>query len=555
MPVPDPEFGVLLLLGLGIFGGILGAWLFQRLGIPQVIGYLCIGLLLGDTGFGLISPDAVFGLRPFTYLALAIIGFLVGGELEAGLFRKYGRQFVAIMLGEGLGAFLLVGLASGGLLLVLTGNPVVSLAGALVFGAIASATDPASTLDVLWEYRSRGVLTTSLGAVVALDDALAMALYAFGTTAASMLAGSEVSLMSVLRSLGVELLGSIGLGLAMGLLLHALLRRKQRPERTLALLVGLLMLLGGICLRAGLDVILASMSMGLALINLAPQRHPGVFKSLRSFASPVYVMFFVLVGASLRLGQMPGWIWALVALYVFFRSLGKFSGAWIGARMSQSEKVVRDNLGLGLFAQGGVAIGLSIMAGQHLSGVVVLGNLDLGQVVTATVTATTLLVQLIGPPCVKFAITRADEIGRNVTEEDIIGELKVGDVLEADLVVLRETDTLGRVFDVVSQGDQVAFPVADAAGACTGIISLESLKLLFTQQEIWTWMIAEDVMAPARDLMRAETPLADALEAMRELAVDQAIVRDPASRRPLGIFDTRSARRAVTRRLMQRQGI
>jgi len=555
MPDALPDPGILLILGFGIFGGILGAGLFQRLGIPQVIGYLGVGLLLGNTGLDLIRLEDVQRLQPFTYLALAVIGFLVGGELEAGVFRKYGRQFVAILLGEGLGAFLLVGLAAGALLAWVSGNPALALAGGLVFGAIAAATDPASTLDVLWEYRSRGVLTTSLAAVVALDDALALALYALGTTAASLLSGSDVSFLTVLKSLGLELVGSIGLGLALGAALHRLLRRNPRVERSLALLVGLLMLVGGICLRAGLDVILVSMSMGLALINLAPQRNQGLFKTMRSFASPIHVMFFVLVGASLRLDAMPAWIWALVGLYVVFRSLGKFAGAWLGARISHSEPVVRRYLGLGLFAQGGVAIGLSIMAGQHLSGVRILGQLDLGQVITATVTATTLLVQLLGPPCVKFAITRADEIGRNVTEDDIIAELKVADVLDAGVSALKEIDSLGRVFELVSQEEQVAFPVVDADGACTGIISLESLKLLFTQQDIWTWMIAEDVMAPASDFMRGETPLSEALAIMRELSEDQAIVRDPLTRKPLGVFDTRRVRRTITRRLMQRQGI
>ncbi|MGA0334035.1 MAG: cation:proton antiporter, partial [Kiritimatiellia bacterium] len=156
------EFGILLILGIGVFGGILGAWFFQKLRIPQVIGYIAIGLLIGRSGLGIIGDLQIPALRPFSYLALAFIGFLVGGELEGKIFKQYGKQFTGIMLGEGLGAFLVVGTGCGLLLWFITGNLMAAVAGGLVFGAISSATDPASTVDVLWEYRSKGLLTTGL---------------------------------------------------------------------------------------------------------------------------------------------------------------------------------------------------------------------------------------------------------------------------------------------------------------------------------------------------------------------------------------------------------
>ena len=94
--------------------------------------------------------------------------------------KKYGKQFSLILLGEGVIAFILVGGLVTLCLWKVCGNIPVSLAGGLVFGAIASATDPAATINVLWEYRTAGILTTTVIAIVALDDALAMFLYGLG---------------------------------------------------------------------------------------------------------------------------------------------------------------------------------------------------------------------------------------------------------------------------------------------------------------------------------------------------------------------------------------
>jgi len=192
--MPELHLGVLFLLGIGAFGGILGATIFQRLRIPQVVGYIVIGVVIGQSGLHLVTSQDIITLGTFNLFALGLIGFMVGGELHGETFRLYGRQFMMILLGEGLGAFLLVGAALTLICWHFLGNFYVALACGIVFAAIASATDPASTINVLWEYRGRGVLTTTLTAIVALDDALAMTLYGLGTSIAAVLTGGSASL-------------------------------------------------------------------------------------------------------------------------------------------------------------------------------------------------------------------------------------------------------------------------------------------------------------------------------------------------------------------------
>ena len=90
-PHPLP---VLLLVGFAIFIGSIGARLFQWLRIPQVVGYIVIGVLIGKSGLHIIDGSVIDNLKPLNFFALGVIGFMIGGELHRSVFRKYGTQFV-----------------------------------------------------------------------------------------------------------------------------------------------------------------------------------------------------------------------------------------------------------------------------------------------------------------------------------------------------------------------------------------------------------------------------------------------------------------------------
>ncbi|MBZ0165645.1 MAG: cation:proton antiporter, partial [Candidatus Omnitrophica bacterium] len=164
----------LLLLGLALLAGTVGGKLFQRIKIPQVVAYIIIGIIIGQSGFNIINHDMVLALQPLNSLALGTIGFMIGGEIKRSVLMKYGRKFLIILLYEGLSAFLLVFLAIGILGSLIFGRPEVIWPLALLLGAIASATAPAATTDVLWELRSRGPLTAIILGIVAMDDALSL---------------------------------------------------------------------------------------------------------------------------------------------------------------------------------------------------------------------------------------------------------------------------------------------------------------------------------------------------------------------------------------------
>jgi CBS domain-containing protein len=302
-----------------------------------------------------------------------------------------------------------------------------------------------------------------------------------------------------------------------------------------------------------MDVILATMSIGILLTNIAPRRSKELFEVIRSFSSPIYILFFVLVGARLGIRNMPAWIWALVAVYVVMRSLGKWLGSYWGGRVSKADPSVCRYMGLSLFAQGGVAVGLSIMASQHLQNIMVTGSMSLGDMIIFTVTATTLVVQLVGPPCTKLAVRLASEIDKNITEEDVIAELTVGDVMNPDVKPIPEDLPLSAVLHQFTESDALVYPVVSMEGKIVGVLTFDSLKELLGDAGSWQWLVAGDVMEPVDEKATLMMKLGEVLDDMNRMQVEALpVTRGDGTDSAVGVIDLRYARRRIREELVRR---
>jgi len=368
----------------------------------MVVGYILVGILMGKSILGIFNDDNFGGLVYFTYLALACIGFDIGGELAFRKLRHLGNSILWISILESLGATVLVTLV----LYIFTRD----LPLALVFGALASATAPAATVDVLREYQASGPLTTTVFAVVGIDDGIAIIIYAFAIFLAKfLLTGSEVHVAeAVLRPFG-EILGALALGMAIGLTFLFLVRNYTARRGLLVLTLGAIVLTTGLANALHFSLILANMAMGMAVVNLTRWRREDLFEIMRGITQPLFVIFFVVVGSQLMAGKLLqlGWIGLL---YIAFRSLGKQAGASLGGMVSRAPETVRKYLGLCLFSQAGVAIGLSIQTMLELGGGSFgTAGVELGTKAISVIAATTLFFQLIGPPCTRYAIIKAGE--------------------------------------------------------------------------------------------------------------------------------------------------
>lgn len=544
--------GVLILLGAGVFGGILGAIVFKRISAPQVLGYMATGMILGRSGLHLIGAADIEKLAPVNLFCLAVIGFLVGGEIKFETLRKYGRQFAAILLSEGLSAFLLVAVAVSAIVYLITRNFAISISAGVVFGAIASATDPASTIAVLWEDRSAGILTTTLTAIVALDDALAMTLYGLGSGFSQLLSRGQAHISAELYHIGFELLGSLALGIVVGLIITTILQRSSSLDTVTASTVGLLMVATGMADSFSMDVILASMAAGITVANRAPYLYENLSGRIKAFSTIIYVLFFIFVGARLSLQAMPLWLWIIVGAYIAGRSIGKMGGAWFGSRMSGAERIVSRYAGLGLLAQGGVAVGLSIMAAAKLEGIEITAGLSLGDVIISGITTTTFIAQIIGPALVKVAIKKGGEFNRDIVADDIAASLHISDT---PLSTQYKTDVSTPVREVLAQFSQSStdiIPVVDQHESVVGVIGLKELRDLILRDETWDWLIAADISSRPKALIRFDQTLQDVLSVMGQYDVTHLPVVD-ANGRFKGIASRHVIRDTIRNKLVKAQ--
>ena len=401
---------VIALLGLIVIAAFLGSKVFQRLGIPQVVGYMVMGVLLGSSFLNIIPLRLTGELTFISEIALGLIGFDMGSHLHLRELRRLGRSITFILFFEAVGTFALV---TTGIFAVTQ-----SWHTALIFGALASATAPAATVDVLAEYDAKGPLTTSLLAVVGMDDTLALMLFSVAAAVAESLLTNigTPSAVSILKLPLIEFGGSAALGLAAGVALNLLMRLAKREISAKVLSIGFVLLCVGLSQALGLSLILTTMILGMVIVNRCPHHSRHIRYTIEQAGPVIYVLFFALVGARFQLKLLPS-MGLLGAAYIILRSFGKFFGAWVGGTLGGAEPAVRDNLGLGLLSQAGVAVGLAVTSAGRFSGLGDEGK-ELGDLIINVITATTFLVQIIGPICVKLAIGRAGEIGRASLEQN-----------------------------------------------------------------------------------------------------------------------------------------
>ena len=542
------HMNLLILIGIAMFIGIIGARIFQKLHIPQVVGFIITGLLVGEVGFKLISSETIDQLRPINYFALGIIGFMIGGELKSDIFKKYGKQFMAMVFAEGVGAFLLVAPLVGLIVWFFTHNLTMSIVLGLVLGSISSATDPASTMQVFWEYRTRGLLTTAIVAIVALDDALALALYAVATGIANLFAGEhDVTILSALEHFGYELFGAVLLGVIFGMLLSGTYHLVKKPERLLPYTIGLILLIIGLSQALRLDIILAAMAFGVTLVNMVPRRSHETFDLVHKFAPPIYVLFFVFVGARLTISKVSLLVGFLILGYVVARSLGKMIGVYYAAKFSGAHVKVQKYAGMCLFSQAGVAVGLSIMASQHF-------NKEIGDIIITVITASTFIVQLIGPPFVKRAVSKAEEIDLNVTEEDLIEMYTVKDVMETKPGVLSQTTMLSEIIKKFSETDDTVFYIVNQQNDILGSVSLDGIRRTLSTGFLNNMLIAYDLMVPVTETVTPDTPLDQAMILLNTCDYDYLpVVDETKGNSLLGVLDKDKVKHIIKTELLRRE--
>ena len=379
-------------LALMIFAGMFCGRMAKHLRLPNVTGYLVAGLLIGPAVLGLLSEDFLDGISLISDVALGFIAFSIGNEFKLSYFKRVGAAPVVIACMESLFAVLFV--VCG---LLISGQ---SLPFSLVLGAIAAATAPAATIMVIKQYRAKGPVTDSLLSVVAIDDATALILFSLAVAVAQAVTNSGASLGASLLAPVKEIGGALVVGAVLGFVFLLPLRFFKKQGNRLSLIVGFIFAGLGLAEWLGLSDLLLCMAMGAVIANFSPDVNK-LMDICDSVTPPIFMLFFVASGADLKLSVLPT-VGIIGVIYILLRVAGKIFGAGLGAAVCKCDRTVRKYLGPCLLPQAGVAIGLSLAAGEVVP--------EFAPQIRAVILCGTLIYELVGPAITKLSLKKAGEI-------------------------------------------------------------------------------------------------------------------------------------------------
>lgn len=387
------DFNMLTYIAIMLFAALIAGKLVKLMKLPNVTGYLVMGLVLGPHCLGVLTQELIDSMDIITELALGCIAFSIGAEFKISFLKKIGKAPIIIGVLEGMGAVIFV----DGCLLAMGCD----ITFALAMGAIASATAAASTLMIVKQYKAKGPVTNTLLPVVALDDAVALMAFGISMACANVIsAHGDVPIGRLLLAPVIELFGGLLFGAVLGVIMKYAVSFYTGRGNRLALTIMMICLCVGVSDMVGFSSLLACMMLSFVFVNMSKYRSK-IYEPLDRITPPIYMMFFIISGASLDVTIIVS-VGLVGAVYVVGRVIGKAVGSWVGARVSGAPRTVSKWLGLTLVPQEGVAIGLATSAAATLP--------EYGARIKTIVLCGVVIYELVGPVITKAVLKKAGEI-------------------------------------------------------------------------------------------------------------------------------------------------
>ena len=406
----------LLETAFALFAGLMMTRLFKILGFkfPDVTAFLiagvCVGpYILGRYNLGFSNAEELAKVGILSNIALGFIAFDIGNEFSIGRLKTMGKAATFIGIFQAVITTLLVDFVLVSLSLHL-GHEVFPLPAAITLGAIAAATAPAATLMVVRQFKAKGAVTDLLLPIVALDDAAGLVIFAISIGAAQALIGGSISIISIIINPFLEIIFSLALGALMGAILTEIEKlffsNTNRLSMTIAFILMTIALSDLKCtfgeVKIGFSSLLVCMMLGTTFCNFSEYSHDIMARS-EKWSAPLYAVFFVLSGARLELSVLKySPVIVIGIVYIITRCIGKYTGAlWSSSIMNCSQNV-KKYLGITLFPQAGVALGMVVNSQ-------VLGA-EIGNLIRNIILFSVLIYELIGPMLTRISLTKAGEI-------------------------------------------------------------------------------------------------------------------------------------------------
>ncbi|MCI8511773.1 MAG: cation:proton antiporter [Lachnospiraceae bacterium] len=400
----NTETEVLLALSIILFSGFILTRLTNTLNMPKVSGYILAGILIGPCCLDFIPPHITRAMGFVSDLALAFIAFGVGKFFKKEVLMQTGRRIILITISEAMAAGILVTL----LLKLLFG---LDWGFALILGAIATATAPASTMMTINQYKAKGEFVNTLLQIVALDDVVCLLAFSIVSAVVNGNEAGGFSLHDVMIPVFYNFL-AIGLGVFCGYFLSRLLVPARSRDNRLILAIAMLLGLSGICAAVDISPLLSCMVFGAVYINLT--RDKKLFRQINNFTPPVMSIFFIVSGMNLDLTALKT-VGAIGVAYFIIRIAGKYLGTYVSCLLIGLGREIRNYMGLALIPQAGVAIGLAFLGQRMLPP-------ETGNLLLTIILSSSVLYEMVGPVSAKAALFLSGSIPIEKAAESVLLE-------------------------------------------------------------------------------------------------------------------------------------
>lgn len=399
------------------------AWLAGRLTakikLPSILGWLIAGMILGPHAFGLLDNNVLNAgwFVAAVHVLECGVGLMIGTEIIWRDIKRSGSQIIVTTLTESVGTFLVV-TAVFAAVFAITGIPIYLAA---IFGSIALATAPAPSLSIVREFKTDGPVTRTLIPMAALDDIVGVVIFFTVLSIVSI----QVSAQSMpIWVIVLTPILPLVIGAAIGIPAGFALKKDLAPKASLALLLGFILLaaLGGyvcnqyVMPKPVLNYMLIGMAFSAAFANIISKERLAIL--LREF-NPI--LGFALIVVILNLGAPLDYHLILgaglfTAVYIISRAVGKYGGAFAGAWVTKSPKVLKKYLGLTLLPHSGVSL---VFTGIAVSTLAVPAPEE-AKIIQGTIAAAAVINEIIAVILAKKGFEWAGELHAKAPEEKSI---------------------------------------------------------------------------------------------------------------------------------------
>ena len=413
-----------LAFGFVLLSALFAGRLCVPLRTPQLTGYLLAGVIAGPSVMGLLTGDMVKDLSLINGVAICLIALTAGGELNIQRMKPLMKSIQAMTFWAVIGATLVLTATLMAMRPWIPWLADLELLPCFALSATIAVTlasqSPAVVMALLAETEADGPVSRITLGLVVIADLVVIVLYALASSATQALLGEGADPWHTAGMVAWELLGSMAVGVLVGMVLGLYINNVGRSVSLFVLTVCVVLAEAG--KRAHLDPLIIALAAGLYIENATKIDASKLIHDIEGASLPVFLVFFAVAGASLDLVAL----WAVAvpaAVLAVVRGAALWGGTKIAARRTDAGEQVEKWTWAGLLPQAGLALALALIM-QRTFGA-------LGDKISVLVLAVVAINQLVGPVLMRVGLVRSGEVGRKARAE-FVSDVEVGEVAAAE---------------------------------------------------------------------------------------------------------------------------